>query len=184
MTWPFLYLAGDRLSHPELMAARLDGDLVEVGDAYMPADAVETPGLRAGSLRAVCGGHFALTHEAAAWVHGALEDPPAHLNVQRCTPVRTQRVLDRRLRYRDLLLPESDRTVLGGVAVSIPERTLLDLVRDRVFREGGDGAAAHALIAWRPQLLASTIAWLGSAAPVHFKRPTLAYLREIDLTTR
>ena len=42
MSWPFLYFAGDRLSLAELACARLDGDVVEIGDAYMPADAVET----------------------------------------------------------------------------------------------------------------------------------------------
>ena len=41
----------DRLSPAELSAACLDGDLVELGEAYIPADAVETRGLRAGSLR-------------------------------------------------------------------------------------------------------------------------------------
>ena len=51
MSWPFLYFADDRLSTAELASARLDGDVVEVGEAYMPADAVETRELRAASLR-------------------------------------------------------------------------------------------------------------------------------------
>ena len=52
MSSPFLYFADERLSPAELSAARLDGHLVELGEAYIPADAVETRGLRAGSLRA------------------------------------------------------------------------------------------------------------------------------------
>jgi hypothetical protein len=47
---PFLYFADDRLSSAELTAACLDGHLVSLGDAYMPADAVETRALGAGSL--------------------------------------------------------------------------------------------------------------------------------------
>ena len=42
MASPFLYFADDRLSLAELSAAWLDGDLVELGEAYIPADAVET----------------------------------------------------------------------------------------------------------------------------------------------
>jgi hypothetical protein len=76
MSWPFLYFAGDRLSTAELARARLDGDLVEVGEAYMPTDAVETRELRAGSLRPMIPAALALTRRVAAWVHGALAEPP------------------------------------------------------------------------------------------------------------
>ena len=76
MPSPFLYFADDRLSLAELSAACLDGDLVELGEAYIPADAVETRGLRAGSLAGVLGDSLAATHLTAAWIHGALPDPP------------------------------------------------------------------------------------------------------------
>ena len=46
----FLHLPGDRLSRAELCAARLDGDVVEIGEAYAPADLVETAALRIASL--------------------------------------------------------------------------------------------------------------------------------------
>ena len=42
MTGPFLYFPHDRLSPAELSAARLDGHVVELGEGYIPADAVET----------------------------------------------------------------------------------------------------------------------------------------------
>ena len=71
MASPFLYFADDRLSQAELTAACLDGDLVELGEAYIPADAVETTGLRAGSLSEVLGESLAATHLTAAWIHGA-----------------------------------------------------------------------------------------------------------------
>lgn len=64
--WPFLYFAGDRLSTAELTAARLDGDVVEIGEAFMPADAVETRELRAASLRSFVRDTLAVTHESAA----------------------------------------------------------------------------------------------------------------------
>ena len=76
MASPFLYFADDRLSRAELTAACLDGDLVELGDAYIPADAVETSALRAGSLLPVLGENLAATHLTAAWIQGALPQQP------------------------------------------------------------------------------------------------------------
>src|SRR5688572_32502849 len=102
MASPFLYFADDRLSLAELTAARLDGDVVELGDAYIPADAVETRGLRAGSLTALLGDTLAATHLSAAWVHGALPDPPARHTVQRAVARRRHRLPGRHLVYRDL----------------------------------------------------------------------------------
>ena len=54
MASPFLYFADDRLSRAELSAACLDGDLVELGEAYIPADAVETHGAARRLARAGC----------------------------------------------------------------------------------------------------------------------------------
>lgn len=183
MTWPFLYHADDRLSRPELMAARLDGHLVEIGEAFMPADAVETRELRAGSLAGLTGSQLALTHESAAWVHGALAEPPARHSVQRCVDTRLHHVLDIRLRYRDLRLPDGDALVVAGVTVSTPVRTLVDLVRDRVCRDGADDETVKRVIAWDPRLVGAALSWLSAAGPVQFKRPAREYLRRCTVRT-
>ena len=183
MTWPFLYLPDDRLSRTELMAARLDGHVVEVGDAYMPADAIETRELRAGSLRAAVGTQLALTHESAAWVHGEIDDPPERHSVQRRTQTRLHHVLDHRLRYRDLQLPAEDAMMLGGVAVSTPTRTLVDLIRDRVVHESRGEDIVVRLVRRQPELVGAAIDWFGRAGPVHHKRAALAYLRACAVTT-
>jgi len=177
MTWPFLYVVGDRLSGAELSAARLDGDVVEVGEGYMPTDAVETRELRAGSLRSVVAPALALTRESAAWVHGAIATPPVRHRVQRCTARRIHHVLDVRLAYRDVALRAQDIEVIAGVAVTTPERTLGDLVRD--LCGGLDTAAAvAALLRWRSGLAASTVATMIAGPPLHHKRAAIAYLRE------
>lgn len=183
MTWPFLYYVGDRLSGSELMAARLDGDVVEIGEAYMPADAVETRELRAGSLRALVGSQLALTHESAAWVHGMLDHPPRQHSVQRCVDTRVHHVIDSRVQYRDLRLPVRDGMRIAGIVVTTPTRTLADLVRDRIIRDADDPAVVDALFARRPELVGAAIAWFDAAGPVRFKRAALAYLRERSLTT-
>lgn len=176
--WPFLYFADDRLSTPELMAARLDGHLIEVGEGFMPADAVETRELRAGSLRTLTAPGLAFTHASAAWVHGGPPDAPHRHCVQRASARRRPHLLDRRLRYRDGRLPIADIVVISGVAVTIPERTLADLVRDGVFYDSADTDAVDAMIAAHPGLVRATLAWLEHAGPIHRKRWAAAYLRD------
>ena len=83
MTSPFLYFVDERLSLAELSAARLDGHLIEVDAAYMPADTVETPSARAASLGPLLRDLMAATHLSAAWVHGVISEPPSRHTVQR-----------------------------------------------------------------------------------------------------
>ncbi|MFT4136992.1 type IV toxin-antitoxin system AbiEi family antitoxin [Microbacterium sp.] len=175
---PFLYFAGDRLSSPELMAACLDGHLVELGEGFMPADAVETRELRAASLRALMTTGLALTHASAAWVHGAAMSAPRRHCVQRTSERRGLHVVDVRLRYRDGRLPPEDLVIVSGVAVTTPERTLADLVRDDVLHDRTGTEVVDALITTYPALPATALAQLERSGPLHRKRAALAYLRE------
>lgn len=176
MSWPFLYLADDRLSGAELTSARLDGDLVEIGEGYMPADAVETRELRAASLRPVVPPALAVVGESAAWVHGAISEPPARHTVQRRASGRLHTLADARLVYRDHPLPAGADECIAGVWISTPAHTLADLVR--AAQAGDDvGASVDALLAWRPGLATAAITVLEHGRAVHFKRAALAYLR-------
>ncbi|MBS1907155.1 MAG: SAM-dependent methyltransferase, partial [Actinobacteria bacterium] len=87
MRGAFLHLPGDRLSLPELTAARLDGDVVELGEAYAPADLVETPALRAAALAPLVQGmqNAAFAGMSAAWIHGAGDAPPELHELQSAT---------------------------------------------------------------------------------------------------
>lgn len=176
MSWPFLYFAGDRLSTSELCAARLDGDLIEVGDAYMPADAVETRELRAASLAHRISPALALTRASAAWIHGAWGEPPARHSVQRLSSLRIHHVVDRTLNYRDQGLLDDDVWWIGGVAVTTPVKTLSDLVRDS-FAGEDTMSEVDAMIAWQPTLLPAAIAHLKGGRAMHYKRPAISYLR-------
>jgi hypothetical protein len=177
--WPFLYFAGDRLSGAELTAARLDGDLFEVGEAYMPADAVETRDLRAASLRRVVGDTRAATHASAAWVHGALSEPPLVHSVQRASDRRARLPIDVRVHVRDLVVPPTDLESIGGVLVTTPVRTVVDIARI------GDDTVLDALLTWRPELLDAALRWLAASGPVHHKRAALSALRaRQDVVTR
>ena len=126
---PFLYFPSGRLSLTELSAARLDGDLVELGNGYTPADTVETMALRAGSLAPLAGITLALTHTSAAWVYGVFNEPPTPHHLQRAVPHRITHVIDGQICYHDSALPSGDQVLIGGVRVSTAIRTLVDLAR-------------------------------------------------------
>lgn len=170
---PFLYFADDRLSRAELTAACLDGDLVGLGEAYIPADAVETSALRAGSLLPVLGDTLAATHLTAAWIHGALPQPPSRHTVQRAVARRLHIVPDRQVVYRDRAVPVQDLQLIGGVRVTTVPKTLADLAR------AGDHEhtrAAHLLAAVDPDAVTAAIDGLEAGALPH-KRAALAFLR-------
>lgn len=182
---PFLYYADDRLSLSELCAARLDGHLVEVGDAYTPADTVETAALRAGSLRGLVGDLLAATHLSAAWIHGAISDPPARHTVQRAVSRRIHFVIHRRLHYRDLQIESRDLVRIGSVPVSSPVRTVADLARqpDAEHRHALDG-----FLAADPTLARAAVRWLEDAGRMPNKISAIQLLRsyadELSVTTR
>jgi len=172
---PFLYFADDRLSHAELTAACLDGDLVALGDAYIPADAVETAALRAGSLIPLLGDALAATHLSAAWVHGCLAAPPMRHTVQRAVKRRLHVVPHLRVVYRDRQVPAEDLQRVGGAFVTTPERTLADLARTD---DGDHAEAARLLAVAEPGAVARAIDRLEAGVLPH-KRAALARLRAL-----
>ncbi len=129
MHWPLVYLPDERLSTAELSAARLDGDLVEIGEGYMPADAVESTAMRAASLRSICGGRLVACSWSAAWVYGALRDPPSRHAVMRRAAHRVGNLIDRRATFHDVGVEDDDVTDVAGVLITSPLRTLIDVAR-------------------------------------------------------
>ncbi|MDQ4212756.1 type IV toxin-antitoxin system AbiEi family antitoxin [Microbacterium sp. ASV81] len=127
----FLHLPGDRLSGAELSAARLDGHVVELGEAYAPADLVETGALRAASLAPLIAAmpEAAFAGMSAAWIHGAGDAPPHLHEVQSAVGRRLRAPASRRILVHDPALDPEDLVRIGGAAVTAPERTLIDLVR-------------------------------------------------------
>ncbi|BDV30606.1 type IV toxin-antitoxin system AbiEi family antitoxin [Microbacterium terricola] len=176
---PFLYFAGDRLSTAELTAACLDGHLVDLGEGYIPADAVETAALRAGSLSELLGADLAATHLSAAWIHGVLPDPPGRHTVQRAASRRLHHVLGRRIVYRDLQVDPADLVRIGGVWVTAPPRTLADLAR---IADPRYQAAAAAMADAMPRVRSGAVAWLSEHGPLPGKAKALRMLRQDEVT--
>lgn len=182
---PYLYFADGRLSVAELSAARLDGHVVELGEGYIPADAIETAHLRAASLAVLLGASLAATHASAAWVHGALAEPPTRHSAQRAVPRRVHVPIHRRFTYRDGWLEPGDLVVFAGVHVTTPERTLADLAR-LATTDAGSADAASALGAQHPGLADAALAWFATHGPVPGKRAAqrwLAALAQVEASS-
>ncbi len=183
----FLYFAHERLSPAELSAARIDGHLVELGEGYMPADAVETAAMRAASLRPLLmpadRRTVAAVQLSAAWIHGAIDDPPTRHCVQRAVAQRIKAPTTPRIAFRDVPVPPDDLVVLGGVLVTGPARTLGDLAR--IHATGNvavDAAVVCAIdrLASQPGAARDAIIRLALGAALPGKRAALELLRDLE----
>lgn len=175
---PFLYFLDQGFSVAELSGARLDGDLVEIGDAYMPTDAVETRELRAASLRPRLPPALAATRCTAAWVHGAIADPPVRVAVQRRSARRLAHVVDVRLSYRDRRLPPEAAIPVAGIWVTTPAHTLAELARTP-SPGPRTRAAIEGLAALAADAAPAALAILERSGAVPFKRAGVAVLRAL-----
>ncbi|MFJ4225145.1 type IV toxin-antitoxin system AbiEi family antitoxin [Microbacterium sp. NPDC089695] len=141
-----LYVPGRRLALPELCAARMDGHLVEIGDAYIPADLVEGTTTRAATLAGVIPASTAASGPTAAWVHGAGDAPPPRHHVSRAVPRRIRAVHSSRIVVHHSAVPEEDVETIAGIAVTTPLRTMTDLAlglhRDPTLRDWMTSLAA------------------------------------------
>lgn len=150
-----IYSPGDRLSLAELGAARLDGHVVEIGDAYLPADTVETPEARALSLGAVIPPGGALCGPTAAWVHGAGDQPPARHHVCRADAAAARLRPGARTVTHEAALEPDQVIRLAGIPVASIEVVATTLA----FASHRDAESAHwlrALVEVFPALAART----------------------------
>jgi hypothetical protein len=125
---PITLEAGD-LPAAELQAMRLDGELFALVDSWCPVDVVETPAVRARAVMAARSDRLVAAGRTAAWIWGALPVLPRPLEL--CSDVRARA----RLRpgadavVHEFVLEAGDVATLGGVPVTTPLRTLIDLAR-------------------------------------------------------
>lgn len=179
----FLFLPGVRLSPAELSAARIDGHVVELGEAYVPADLVETADLRARTLAALVRPGTAASGPTAAWIHGAGDAPPSVHHVKRAVDRRIRPQTNGRLVFHDTLLAASDQQVIGGIAVSTPVRTLFDLATT-LHRDPRVLPWMDHLAGVLPGLAADAAAAVRSLNRVPGSRAGLAALERLAVRTR
>lgn len=145
------YRPGDRLSLPELSAARLDGDVVEVGEGYMPADTIEGAAARALSLTSLVPPGTAVSGVSAAWVHGAGDSPPRVHHVSRISASRQRIGPSTRVMHHERRLAGADIESIAGLWVQTPEATAVSLLLSSA-RSTEDEIWLHALVRISPGL--------------------------------
>jgi len=123
------FVAGDDLSESELRATVLDGEVVVLAGIFVPIDAPVSARTRAMALGAhLTDARVMISDLSAAWVWGWGAQPAV---VTTCVSIlaRIPSPERRRLHSREVVIADDERLTMGGVGVTSPERTMLDLAR-------------------------------------------------------
>lgn len=122
-------LSRDDLPYEELQAARLDGEVYSVDECFSPIDEIDDAQHRAGSLRSLVPRRLIAARDTAAWVYGALDRPPRVHHFWSNHDARARPNPSPRLDVRELVLAANDILILGGMQVTTPLRTAIDVLR-------------------------------------------------------
>lgn len=121
-------LSASDLSMAELMSARLDGEVYSLGESWCPIDEIDGPPVRAASLAPLVPRRAIIERLSAAWVYSLVPEPAQH---EFCVDLdaRAHTHPSPRLHLREVVCPGSDTEEIGGVRVTTPLRTVIDLAR-------------------------------------------------------
>lgn len=122
-------LSGNDLPLPELQAARLDGELFSIGDAFIPVDEVEGPRHRARAVHSGLPARVIAEQRSAAWIWGALEAPPRPHQVCVDIAARVRLLGVTAVAVREVVIDAADIELVDGLSVTTPLRTVIDLAR-------------------------------------------------------
>jgi AbiEi antitoxin C-terminal domain len=114
---------------PELRALVLDGEAFAVDDCVAPVDEIAGPALRAAALAAELPIRLIAEQHSAAWIWGAQPSPPERHEVCADITARTRPALGTLLSVREVVLLHDDTATLGGLVITTPMRTAIDLAR-------------------------------------------------------
>jgi hypothetical protein len=113
----------------ELHAARLDGEVYPLDHGFAPIDASPTRETRGAALAARAHPRLIAEQHTAAWVWGGLIDPPAHHEFCARIERRTRPPHGTRFSVREVIIDDDEIRSVGGMPVTSPLRTVVDLAR-------------------------------------------------------
>jgi hypothetical protein len=145
---PLGSLLTDRdLPAAELCSARLDGELVPVGEGWSPVDLPVGEAVRAQAAALLVPPRVIAERMTAAWIFGVVPEPTRH---HFCVDARSRAHLSPspRIQLREVSCTPEDTTVLGGLRVTTPLRTVIDLARHGAVEEQALLRVIAALLAY------------------------------------
>ena len=177
-----LALHDAHLPRPELEAATLDGELRRVGAAWFPVDLAPGPELRASSISRLVPPGLVAEQLTAAWLHGACArlSNPLQLCIRASQRVRFHPAALREV--RQVVLSDDELEAVGGVPVTAPFRTAVDLLRWPERFDAGLASAVHTLLLMADAPRAAVDSALTGPAPVPHRRRALARLASLGLS--
>ncbi len=113
----------------ELQAALLDGELFTIDSCFSPIDEIEQRHHRGASLAALLPSKLIAEQRSAAWIHGALDAPPARHQLCARIDARVRPASISPIALREVVIDEDDIVTIGGMRVTTPLRTVVDLAR-------------------------------------------------------
>jgi hypothetical protein len=128
-------LCSNDLPEAELQAARLDGELYAVSECFSPVDVISDRQNRGRSLSLVLPQRVIAEQLTAAWVLGAVTMPPHPHQLCADIGARVRSPNSGRASVREVVIDEADLLSFGGLRVTTPLRTVIDLAR---FSDFGD----------------------------------------------
>lgn len=156
-------LGTDDLPLAELCAARIDGELVAIDDGWAPVDEPDLPSFRAAVVALRVPRALIIERRSAAWVHGALDLPPAV--AQFCVPhaERVAAISDHRTQVREVTLGEGDVVDYRGVRCTSAVRTAFDLLRDATTTDEDATSIVARLVTEQPAVIEAVRARLDAS---------------------
>lgn len=122
------------LPEAELRAAVLDGELFAFLGGYCPIDEVAGVRQRAMSIARALPPGVTAERRTAAWVLGLGSEPPSPLEACIDIAVRTRTAPASGLTIREVIIGEDEWVTIGGLRLTTPLRTAIDLARvDEAF---------------------------------------------------
>jgi hypothetical protein len=113
----------------ELCAARLDGELVAVDDAFVAVDTAIVASVRAAAASRDWSPRLIAEQGTAAWIWGAAPTPPPRHQLCASLERRARPPTPARCVLREVVIDDDEILLAAGVPVTTPLRTLIDIAR-------------------------------------------------------
>ena len=154
----------------ELCAARLDGELLRLDDSFTSIDQPHDRTARAASIALSWPERLIAERWTAAWIWGALLQPPGRHTLCASLGARARPSVPQRVLVREVVVDDDELVTIADQRVTTPVRTITDLARfdgsvsvellSTLARTGGvDREACRAALDRRRNLPNKIAAW-------------------------